>query len=342
MEKIEELKNKSNIIVFVYNPSYSFIGGLEKYLISFYELFPEENFIEVFSNKKYEIKKTNLKNVTYVKMENFKTSNLKNKIIFFNDEISSMLKIKKNLSKENEVYWIDHGLGYKRFISKNNRNFSFINFIFKKYYENIEFLTYTKNDLNYFNNIGKKVNDIFVPINYLNEVNCKVNDIQKNSNKIKIVFFGRLSRAKNVKSIAKLNKFSNLDISFFGEGKYKNYLLKRGNKVFDYEKNVNDILNGYDFSIMLSKSEGFGLSNLESLYCRVPIIVLNSYPSANIIADNGKNGIIKNNLKDIERTLQFLKKDETYQLFIKNSEQWINNIIKNDTFKTKLKQIINK
>mgnify|MGYP003686001459 CR=1 FL=1 len=129
----------------------------------------------------------------------------------------------------------------------------------------------------------------------------------KNKNKIlnSILFLGRITEKKNIDKIiyAFQEKFDfKIKIIGSGEKKYINFLKRiiykknLEKRIFllppTYEeKNKRLLFNKSRFSILLSKTENFGNTILESLLCRTPVIVSKNTGLSNFIKRN-KIGIV--------------------------------------------------
>lgn len=174
----------------------------------------------------------------------------------------------------------------------------------------------------------------------------KKKDIFKNKKK-RFVFLGRYVHRKNIGLILqwlKNNPDADIEIDFIGSGELKKDIdtCKRSDKrinergMFSKEK-IQSELCTYDYLILPSEKEPFGIVLIEALASGVPCIVSNADGPAEII-DNEKNGFIFD-LRDREKSFdEVMKKsiflnEEKYQnmskaAIDKSKFYDVNNIIK--------------
>jgi glycosyltransferase involved in cell wall biosynthesis len=175
----------------------------------------------------------------------------------------------------------------------------------KKYLENKYKLDATKIKVVY-NNIDTK---IFSP-----------NDCIKY--KYKVIFVGRLSKAKNLFNLIKAISRTNLTLDIYGDGYLKNelkeYVKKINAKVLFKGVVANNkfpsILNKYEYFILPSYYEGMPKSLLEAMACGLVCIGTNVVGINEVINDN-INGYLINGTdsQDIERILiKVIKSDNTH------------------------------
>lgn len=120
------------------------------------------------------------------------------------------------------------------------------------------------------------------------------------SNKRKFLYLGQLIERKNINMMLKWIKENNYDteFSFAGDGNLKKSITKLAecNKNVKYLGNltnseIKNKLKDYDFLILPSKDEPFGIVLIEALACGVPCIVSDCDGPKEIIED-GFNGYI--------------------------------------------------
>lgn len=126
---------------------------------------------------------------------------------------------------------------------------------------------------------------------------CKKTFIRKG----KYVFLGRLIELKNIDVIIKYLKEhprKKISIDFIGDGALKNTLSQYADndkriRLLGYmsKKEIKNKLHEYDYLILPSHHEAFGIALLEALAGGVPCIVSDTDGSSEIISQN-KNGIV--------------------------------------------------
>lgn len=114
-----------------------------------------------------------------------------------------------------------------------------------------------------------------------------------------LIWFGRVdNKQKRINYLVKLSKYLNCDIHVYGEGNNNNKLKNNPNRIVHMGKfkqeNKNEIISKYLLNISTSRFEGFSFSAAESLCNGVPIIIPNSFDSAQWLINNGKNGLLYN------------------------------------------------
>lgn len=165
----------------------------------------------------------------------------------------------------------------------------------------------------------------------------KKNDIEKykfENSKRKIIFLGQLIKRKNVNLIIEWIKQSKEDFEFYfaGEGELKSEIteMEKVDKRVKYigfleKKEIKETLKNYDFMILPSKEEPYGIVLIEALASGVPCIVSNAIGPSEIISD-GKNGFIIEEIDNIKELNRVLSKSinikyETYISLSKNCIQ---------------------
>lgn len=127
----------------------------------------------------------------------------------------------------------------------------------------------------------------YVPPNFKNEL---INDVLKRK---RILYFGRINNEqKNIDFLSKINQNLNL-IDFYGTGD-ETLIKTLGNsyKGFINNNELEDLFVKYKFMILMSNYEGFPYSLVQSLCYGLPIIVLNTFLSANFLVNDNKNGFL--------------------------------------------------
>jgi glycosyltransferase involved in cell wall biosynthesis len=123
-----------------------------------------------------------------------------------------------------------------------------------------------------------------------------------------ILYAGELAKNKGVFELAVLfkslkRKVENLKIVFVGNGSDEKELKSLMPDAYFLgwieHKNINKIYSAADVLIIPSRFESFNLSALEAIKCNLPVIAYNEYCFKSII-DNGKNGYLVNNIREME------------------------------------------
>ncbi|MBR4486381.1 glycosyltransferase [bacterium] len=188
-----------------------------------------------------------------------------------------------------EFYEMKHLKGINQFINLfSTKLFGMKNPILN--YHNI--VMYDQFNLKY---VQKKRNDLFEYNLISLSSNKEVNLLNLNNLKYrkKIIYFGRIeNEQKDIDKLIAINDKIHL-IDFYGNGE-ESLIKKLGDSYKGKleHKNMNEILQKYKFSILLSKYEGFSFSLVESLSNGLPSILSNTYQSAKFLIDNNHNGLL--------------------------------------------------
>ena len=149
-------------------------------------------------------------------------------------------------------------------------------------------------------------------INLSNFVPLNLNVILKKSinKKSRIIYFGRIdNEQKNIDLLNAINNKIHL-IDFYGKGD-SNLIKKLGNSYkgfFENNDNLEDLFTKYKFMILMSEYEGFSFSIVQSLCFGLPVIIKNTFVSAQYLTDNNKNGfLLKPNLSIEEYADKIMK-----------------------------------
>lgn len=159
---------------------------------------------------------------------------------------------------------------------------------------------------------------------------------ETNTKKIKIAFIGRFVEIKNpllALSICKKLKEEGLifQCDFFGEGPLQNHM----NTIIN-DKDLSDVvclrgfsnqiekeLPNYDFVLITSTAEGFGLVPLEAFSAGVIVLALNA-PAINTIIKDGKTGVLfnSNEINSLVDRIKNLHFEEYYKRrIIRNAKE---------------------
>ncbi|MBO6094508.1 glycosyltransferase [bacterium] len=127
-----------------------------------------------------------------------------------------------------------------------------------------------------------------VPFNLKNDL---IRDIK---NRNRIIYFGRINNEqKNINLLNQINHYLKL-IDFYGNGN-ENLIKELGESYKGYIDSGNklkDLFAKYKYMILMSNYEGFPYSLVQSLCYGLPIIVLNTFLSANFLVNDNKNGFL--------------------------------------------------
>lgn len=182
--------------------------------------------------------------------------------------------------------------------------------------------------------------DSEVIINGVNCNNIEIKDQTNNTNIYKLLQIGRLEDIKgqdlSLKAVANLVKRGiKIELSLIGTGATKSKLYKLASEleILDYVKFMgamakHDIykqIHYYDILLQPSREEGFGLTIIEGMAAKVPVLVSNISGPLEVIL-NGKIGtsFISENIDDFTEKICYilnhnkLKIDEAYKYTLKN------------------------
>ena len=156
----------------------------------------------------------------------------------------------------------------------------------------------------------------------------KKNNVLKKGN-FKIVVISRLEHKKKgqdlvlnaIKLLINKDKITNFHIDFIGEGSSKEFLLRQaeelaidqyvsflGSKSRNY---IYDNLCNYDLLIQPSRYEGFGLTIVEAMFAKIPVLVSDIDGPLEIV-NNGEYGIIFKNDNSNEMYIELKKIFKNY------------------------------
>jgi glycosyltransferase involved in cell wall biosynthesis len=159
--------------------------------------------------------------------------------------------------------------------------------------------------------------------------------------KIKFLYLGKLIKRKNIKIIVnwiKSNTSNEFKFYFAGDGQLTNDILKlseRDKRVIYLgrisKEEIKKTLKNYNFLVLPSKSEPFGIVLIEALAAGVPCIVSNALGPVEIIKNNF-NGYIfdKNNIEQFYEVMNHainINKNDYYKM----SKNCLNDSYKYDT-----------
>ena len=164
----------------------------------------------------------------------------------------------------------------------------------------------SKHNLKYLNNVNNNVNNKACVIpNFIQTTKFySKNIITKRKFLNRILYVGRLSNEKNLLSLLKAIKKSDLGLDIYGDGDLKKHL-----KLFTTKNNIDvnffgkvpnsklpEIYNSYQFCILPSFFEGMPKTLLEAMSCGC-ISIGSNIEGINQIIKDGKNGILIKSFK---------------------------------------------
>ncbi len=235
------------------------------------------------------------------------------------------------LSKTKLIYW-----SHSSFKGSTNNKYRVINehftAIFAKYV-----ISLTKEDqINYKKlTLARKVFQIYNPID--SRLNNRINQYNPKTNKI--ISVGRLTHQKNFEGLIDIaSQLSQINTSFswdiYGSGEDEEMLSKKikdkklENKVFlkGQSNNLYNLYNNYSLMVMTSRYEGFPMSLIEGMACKLPLISFDIQTGPNEIIRNDINGyLIKpfENLKMANKINSLLLDSEKSSLFSSNNKLFL-------------------
>ena len=172
-------------------------------------------------------------------------------------------------------------------------------------------------------------------------------------NRENIIYFGRLGFQKNIKGLITINNSIN-KIDFYGSTEQSKYskevykVLQEKNwyKGVLNQNNLYTTINKYKFSINYSFFEGFPFSIVESLSCGVPVIVKDSFTSANFLTSYDHRLLIPKNATNEEAIKQINSllnlSDEEYLELCKKAFKFFQENLSYEIFEKKWLEIFNK
>ena len=135
-----------------------------------------------------------------------------------------------------------------------------------------------------------------------------------------ILYFGRIDNdPKNIDWLHEINQSLHL-IDFYGKGD-ANLIAKLGPSYKGFISNSNDFQDlfiKYKFMILMSNYEGFPFSLTQSLCYGLPIIVLDTFPSAKYLVNDNQNGFLLKPHQTLDEYTQKIK-----QFYSVNNEEYL-------------------
>ena len=271
------------------------------------------------------------------KADNWYNNNLLNqkKIWHLKDEIivmgvfpydSLLLQYEHVLSQNYSIYmtsWLDWHSGDVPFPYQDNK---------------IKFMKVLTHSINGVACVSSRAEQEMLPWNNATQVvnhSININNYKKKSDfkrKRRYVFLGRFVGCKNIEAIIeylKINPEENIEVDFAGDGPLKESLQNYANydnrlvlKGYLSKNEIKLHLHEYDYLILPSHIELFGIVLLEALACGVPSIVSNASGPTEIIRHD-ETGIAfqLNDPKGFENAMNYSMElnDEQYEAMSKNA-----------------------
>lgn len=238
-------------------------------------------------------------------------------------------KYKKVFNNNKSIYftsWQDwSGESFPRGNLKNKDNFEKI--LKNNFYSAACVSKKTEEEVKKYFNLTEVVNHSIPIKEYLKK------DIDSVSEKTKFVYLGQLIERKNIRKIIEWIKSedSNFEFTFIGQGELESEIIKlqRRDKRVNYKgklskEEIKKQLKDYDYLVLPSKDEPFGIVLIEALAAGVPCIVSNAYGPSEIIVNN-YNGYLfdKNNFNEFSNVMKKaikIDKDEYKKMVINSIE----------------------
>lgn len=297
-------------IVHVY-PSYKKYGGAQKIILTLFNFFSQDYDCFLSSFQSYdsihEIFKLDVKKENYLIFSFFRLKKIKHSIVISHHRKMTLLLLIVKQFFPFELIHVAHNVFY------NKRKLSF----FPKHIIAVS-QSVKKNLIDYFK---VKENNITVIYNGVKDCNKnpQLNNYPELSNKIKILYLGRIVENKQQLELVKRlgDSIDNkIQIDFAGEGpdeeKLKSYIAR--NKLMDnfnfigFQTDVPNLILNYHFVMLYSKNEGLGLSLLESCMMGRPVIAktIGGSEACGEICFDGYNGYVVNSIDEVKEKLNRL------------------------------------
>ncbi len=302
--------------------SYFNVGGIQKFCRNLYKAFPEKKFVEFYENQFFNIfnwdKKIKFSNVEYLNVKNLSKYKFNKCIILVSDFKESMFDFLLSASANNDIYFVDHGMGH---LYKNNLpNTAWSKFKLLTANPTLKTNLATSNC---FNEI------VFAPYDWseITEFSCKSFE-----NRQDILYLGRNTISKNknrdqknISSLLKINSnLTNCKIDFYTFPKlfHKNY------KGFLKNDLKHETISRYRFLILFSNFEGSPIVLNEALASGTPIIVSNGWKLNGEIEKT--SSWVRFNLDNIESVSEWINKNfENEKLWNKMHKEALSFSVKN-------------
>ena len=180
-----------------------------------------------------------------------------------------------------------------------------------------------------FTNIVKSYSLIYNGID-INAFNKSIEEKKKDSNIINVAYVARVVPGKNHLFLIHLwkkiiNNNTNIRLLFIGDGillntikvEIKKYNLEKNILCLGGCNNVAQILNNCDFAVFPSEFEGFGISLIEKMASKLPVIASDIPPFREIISDQ-KDGFIIDTKNENEwiKTINILSTNQSLRIKI--------------------------
>lgn len=311
---------------------------------------------------------------------NRKFNNLSNETILFHCDLLTMLLINPLILKNNNCYFVDHGMYTKHSLNLTSLNQSieekkikrvFDLFCHKRFRKDIlnkyekesyheynikslaglvNLITFTEKDKklweNYFD--FKSTTLIKLPFNNLS-ITKKESLKSFDDRKYDLAYLGRYSQwQKNMrllneivdKSRAKKVVFAGFEFILSPGEKFVK--SKKINNIGRFDGSKDEFFENVKYSILTSKYEGFPFSAIESMANGVPVICLDNFPSAKfIIGENNERGFLAKGPSEMIKAInKLILNEEIWHNKSINCLKWTKEIEEENEFYSRWNEII--
>ncbi|WP_027066490.1 glycosyltransferase [Maribacter sp. Hel_I_7] len=229
------------------------------------------------------------------------------------------------------IYW-----SHSSFKGTSNKQFRMFNEHFTAYFADC-LISLTKTDeFNYKNETkAKNVVQIYNPI----DKSLQHNNITYNTESKKIISVGRLTAQKNFETLIDvadivLNKHHDFTWDIYGSGEEEEMLKKKIEEkkligrvnLMGQSSNLYNLYNDYAMMVMTSRYEGFPMSLIEGLACKLPLVSFDIPTGPNEIINDGLNGflIVPFDINAMASSIETLVKNKDIRItFSKNNPKFI-------------------
>lgn len=276
----------------------------------------------------------------------------------YNLIIDSTVTSFKKFCNKSFYFWIQHNT--PSFYSLNYIKNRWIRWLFlfaERFFGVFNNLKYAKNLVLYdefnFEEVKKNrktsFNGYIIPLSHSMPLNMEEILVKSVKNKKRILYFGRIDDSqKNIRLLISINNLIHL-IDFYGRGDQKliNELGNSYKGFLDSTDNLENLLIQYKYMILMSNYEGFSFSLVQALCYGLPIIIRNTFTSAQFLINNNKNGfLLKPNLTVAEYSKKIMDiyqiKDNEYLKLSKNAYEFAKNNLSNQKFNENWLKIFHK
>ncbi len=311
-------------------------SGMSEHTLELYSRYKNIQFTEYSLNGETYIEQGNVKRIKLNKKAFSEISKMKGEKIFFLtfDRRFSNLK---NINLHNEVSLIDHGTWPNTFLNKdkfknvpiNKKIWAYWNFSLskslKKFIENSNVISFSSNDLSYYETNKRKIE--FIPFFEIPNLEMECADKIEEVNPF-LLNIARPSFQKGTMDIAKWAKANDKNITVIGEIDTKSKKIKKQlthsfvNHINHTSKqNLNCYIEKSEAILMISRWEGFPRVIIEALLLGKNVFTTDSFPMSSELQSNGFIEILPNNPIEINTTNYSYNKNDFEKYILKKIEQ---------------------